>query len=71
MRSNVIANEGKVISINELRYKKYYKVDRCINYNNDIVITYNKYNNKNNDIARRMIKGYITMLTNYYNKGGE
>jgi hypothetical protein len=68
---DVITNEKKVISINELKYKKYYKMSKCINYHGDFVSTYDKYNNKNNDIARRMIKGYLEMWTNYYSKGGE
>jgi hypothetical protein len=62
-------NSEKVVSINEIRYKKYGHV----NYGNAVPVykPVHKINYKRN-IRREMIKGYYEMLTNYYSKrGGE
>ena len=57
----------KVISINEIKYKKYGR----INYNNTVLVYKPVHNNYKRNIRREMIKGYLELLTNYYNKGGE
>lgn len=70
---NFVISEEKVVSINELKYKKHYEFDKCINYYNDTFITYNNtYNkHKNRDIEREMTLGYMKMLTEFYSKGDE
>lgn len=59
-------NSEKVISINEIRYKKY----GYVNYGNTVPKSIHKINYKRN-IRKEMIKGYLELLTKYYNKGGE
>jgi hypothetical protein len=59
-------NSEKVVSINEIRYKKY----GYVNYDNTVPIGYkfiHKTYNKRN-IRREMIKGYMMLLSNYNNK---
>lgn len=60
-------NSEKIISINEIRYKKY----GCVNYSNAVPVdkSIHKINYKR-DIRREMIKGYYKMWTDYYSKRG-
>jgi hypothetical protein len=61
-------NSEKVVSINEIKYKKY----GYINYDNTALVykQIHKVNHKRN-IRKEMIKGYLEMLTKYYNKRSE
>lgn len=61
-------NSKKIVSINEVRYKKYGDIDQgnvAPVYKQLIEIDYKK------NIRKQMIKGYIELLTKYYDKGGE
>lgn len=60
-------DNSKIVSINEIKYKKY----GHINYDNTVPVAYkliHKIYNKKRNIRKEMIKGYMMMLSNYNNK---